>query len=892
MKDPQPTPVRRLDYAPPSHLVDTVDLVFELAEAHTLVTARLGCRRNPEAREPAEALRLDGELLELLEIELDGKPLGPNAYTLTKDYLEISGPLPEQFELQTRVRIKPQENTAFSGLYRSSSTFCTQCEAQGFRRITYMLDRPDVMSRYTTQIIADATRYPVLLSNGNRVASEALEDGRHSVRWEDPFPKPTYLFALVGGDLRAHAASFTTRSGREVRLEIWVEPHEIDKCDHALQSLANAMRWDEEVFGLEYDLDIYMILAVHDFNMGAMENKGLNIFNSKYVLAALETATDDDYEGVEAVVGHEYFHNWTGNRVTCRDWFQLTLKEGLTVFRDQQFTADMTSAAVKRIDDVRGLRIVQFAEDRGPMAHPIRPDAYVEMNNFYTSTVYNKGAEVIRMYHTLLGAEGFRRGMDLYFERHDGQAVTCDDFRAAMADANQADLEQFERWYVQAGTPQLHALGTWADGRYTLTLTQSGPPSLGEQSYLVRHMPVSVGLLGPDGNDLPLRLEGEDQAAAVSGTRVLELRESEQQFVFVDLPAKPVVSVLRGFSAPVELHIERSREELAFLMANDSDAFNRWDAGQRFATDTLLAMVGAIEAGAAAVLDPLFVDSWGAIAADDALDGSLKALALDLPDERVLGQAMSVVAVDAIHHARAQAMASLGRAHHDLLLAAHQSNVGQAYDASRESIARRRLANTALAFLCASDPKQGGSLARQQFDSADNMTDRQAALACLVELPGEARDHGVLAFHEQWRSDPLVLDKWFAVQARAGVADTLERVLALRDHADFDRRNPNRARALLGTFAQRNQAHFHAADGRGYRLLADEVIAIDQLNPQVAARLVSAFNSWRRFDSERQALLREQLERIAASPTLSKDVGEIVGRALAVSHSGDIDLPG
>ena len=446
MKDPLPTPVRRSDYAPPSHWIDTVDLRFELGEEHTEVVGRLGVRRNAETTSASGGLRLHGEQLELLEVKVDGQTRGPEHYTVGEDYLELSAPLPETFVVETRVRIQPQNNTAFSGLYRSSGTFCTQCEAEGFRRITYMLDRPDVMSRYSTEIVADAERYPVLLSNGNRVAEETLADGRRRVRWEDPFLKPTYLFALVAGDLRAHTGNFTTRSGREVKLEIWVEPHEIEKCEHALVSLQKAMKWDEEVFGLEYDLDIYMIVAVHDFNMGAMENKGLNVFNSKYVLAAPETATDEDYEGVEAVIAHEYFHNWTGNRVTCRDWFQLTLKEGLTVFRDQQFTADMTSAAVKRIDDVRALRIVQFPEDRGPMAHPIRPESYVEMNNFYTSTVYNKGAEVIRMYHSLLGAEGFRRGMDLYFERHDGNAVTCDDFRAAMADANGADLAQFEGW--------------------------------------------------------------------------------------------------------------------------------------------------------------------------------------------------------------------------------------------------------------------------------------------------------------------------------------------------------------------------------------------------------------------------------------------------------------
>ncbi len=897
MKDPQPTPVRREDYAPPSHLVDQIHLRFELGEDDTEVSAELSMRRNPAASGTPGPLVLDGEQLELLSLLVDGRGLDEHAgeYSVDAHTLTLSLPLPERFTLTTRVRIKPQENTAFSGLYRSSGTFCTQCEAQGFRRITYMLDRPDVMARYSTEIVADPSRYPVLLSNGNRVASQTLADGRLEVRWEDPFPKPTYLFALVGGDLQAHRGSFTTMSGRDIALEIWVAARELDKCAHALRSLQKSMRWDEQVFGREYDLDIYMILAVHDFNMGAMENKGLNIFNSKYVLAAPETATDDDYQGVESVIAHEYFHNWTGNRVTCRDWFQLTLKEGLTVFRDQQFSADMGSAAVQRIQDVRTLRIAQFPEDRGPMAHPIRPEAYVEMNNFYTATVYNKGAEVIRMYHTLLGADGFRKGMDLYFERHDGQAVTCDDFRAAMADANGAQLDQFERWYGQAGTPLLHAEGHYEPpseanpdgegGRYTLTLRQSGPASLGDEPYRLRHMPISVGLLDTDGRDLPLRLEGEASGSGSSSGRVLELREAEQTFCFVGLPCEPLPSLLRGFSAPVQLHLaipgRDEREVLAFLMAHDSDAFNRWDAGQRFARAVLLDMVAELEAGATATLDPRFVVSWGAVLADPTLDGSLKSLALELPDVRVLGQAMEVVAVDALHRARSMAMATLGAAHGAALLAAHQTNIGQTYDPGAEAVDRRHLANSALAYLAAADPARGERLALAQFGAADNMNDRQAALSCLAELPGPGRDQAFAQFLERWRDDPLVLDKWFAVQAQAGAADTLDRVLALADHPTFERRNPNRARALIGTFGMRNQTHFHAGDGRGYTFLADEVLTIDPINPQVAARLVAAFNQWRRFDAGRQALQRAALERIAAAPSLSRDVAEIVDRALA-----------
>ncbi len=868
MSGTKPTAVLRSAYRAPDYLIDHVDLDFDLGEDETLVEARLAIRRRADAPDPRAPLVLDGEGLELRGIEVDGRPLAASEFRVEDDRLTIDD-VPSRFELRTRVAIHPETNTQLSGLYKSSGNFCTQCEAMGFRRITFFLDRPDVMSRYTVSIEADRERYPVLLSNGNRIAEETLDGGRHRVRWEDPFPKPSYLFALVAGDLRCHEGSFTTRSGREVRLEIWVEPQNVDRCEHALRSLQRAMDWDERRFGLEYDLDVYMIVAVGDFNMGAMENKGLNVFNSKYVLARPETATDADYEAIEGVIAHEYFHNWTGNRVTCRDWFQLTLKEGLTVFRDQQFSADMTSAPVKRIDDVRMLRTAQFPEDAGPMAHPIRPESYISMDNFYTPTVYEKGAEVIRLYHTLLGSDGFRRGMDLYFERHDGQAVTCDDFRAAMADANGADLDQFERWYEQPGTPVLEAEGEYdADARrFALTLRQKAPEAHAREDFLAMHMPVSVGLLGRDGRDLE--------------RRVLELREDEERFEFVDVPEKPVVSLLRGFSAPVQLRMERSREELAFLMGHDEDAFNRWDAGQTLAQDLILELAADHSGGRPLELDPIFVDAARRLLTDEGLDGSLKALALTLPGDKVLAQAMEEVDVEGLHAARRFAIRELASRLEDELRTVYERNRPDGpYRNDRASIDRRRLQNLALRYLAAAGSDEGVTLARAHFDAADNMTDSQAALGALVDHARSEGDEAVEIFYERWKHDPLVVDKWFQTRAMADRDDAVEVVLDLARHPDFTLENPNRARSLIGAFGSGNLFHFHRRDGAGYRFLADQVLALDPMNPQVAARMVSLFNQWRRFDAARRDLMRTELERIAALDGLSKDTGEIVGKAL------------
>jgi aminopeptidase N len=873
--------IHRSGYRVPDYWIDRADLYFDLGEAVTVVVATLSIRRNQEIRGEPVPLVLDGEELELHRVSIDGRVLDPREYHVEDDKLHIAR-VPDRFELETVVSIRPQDNTALSGLYRSSGNFCTQCEATGFRRITWFMDRPDVMARFRTTIAAPRALCPVMLSNGNLTGSGELEGGLHWVRWEDPFPKPAYLFALVAGDLQRRAASFTTRSGREVRLEVWVEEQNADRCDFALASLARAMKWDEETFGLEYDLDMYMIVAVNDFNMGAMENKGLNVFNAKAVLALPQTATDDDYERIESVVAHEYFHNWTGNRVTCRDWFQLTLKEGLTVLRDQLFSADVRSAPVRRIGEVRVLRTSQFPEDSGPMAHPIRPESYISIDNFYTTTVYEKGAEVVRMYRTLLGPLGFRRGMDLYFRRHDGHAVTCDDFRAAMADANGADLTQFERWYTQRGTPLVEARGRHdARGRsYTLTLRQSLERPEAEPEAPPLHIPVAVGLLAPDGRDLPLRLAGE--AAAAGTTRVLELREREQTFVFEGVEHPPVPSLLRGFSAPVRVRMARPRSELAFLMAHDSDPFNRWDAGQTLAAELLLELAREHAAGRPLALDPLFAEAWGRVLADGSLDGSLKALALALPSERILAQEMAVIDPDALHAARRFAQAELARAQRGALLEVLGATRSRGpYASDPASIDRRRLKHCVLAFLSSSGEPDWIARLVEELAHSDNMTDTQSALSLLVQHAVPARDAELERFYARWRRDPLVLDKWFALQAGSSAPDACERVFALAGHPAFTLRNPNRARSLVLEFAAGNQLRFHSGDGRGYAFLADQILALDPLNPQVAARFASAFNPWRRFDAGRQALMRAQLERVAARPGLSKDVHEIVERALA-----------
>ncbi len=874
--------IHRQDYTPPPYLVDTVELRFDLVAEATTVSSRLVIRRNPELAGDAGPLVLAGRRLLLKEVRLDGRPLVPPEYLLDEESLTIPGP-PGAFVLETEVEINPLGNTALEGLYQSSGNFCTQCEAEGFRKITFHPDRPDVLSRYTVTLAADRERYPVLLSNGNLVKEGALDGGRHFAVWEDPFPKPSYLFALVAGDLVRIADGFTTASGREVALHLYVEQRNADKCEHAMRSLKKAMTWDEETFGLEYDLDIYMIVAVDDFNMGAMENKGLNVFNSKYVLARPDTATDADYQGIEGVIGHEYFHNWTGNRVTCRDWFQLSLKEGLTVFRDQEFSADMTSRAVKRIEEVRMLRNGQFPEDAGPMAHPVRPDSYAEINNFYTMTVYNKGAEVIRMVRTLIGAEAFRRGLTLYLERNDGKAATVEDFLSAMAEAGGVDLSRFALWYSQAGTPLLEAEGAWDGeaGSYALTLRQSCPPTPGQPKKRPFHIPLALGLLDRQGNSLPLQLEGEAEPTP-GPTRVLELLREEERFTFVGLSAEPVPSLLRNFSAPVRLRFPYAEADLAFLMARDADPFNRWEAGQQLGSGILLRLVADQQAGRPLVLEPLFVEACRHLLLDGESDPALRALALTLPTETYLAEQMAVVDPEAISVVRRFARRDLGRQLRRELLDVYLGCRGEGpYSIEPQAVGRRSLKNLALFLLSTLGEEESLELCRSQYRRGENMTDVLAALSALSELDHPARAEALEDFYGRWKSDPLVLDKWFSLQATAGRPTVLEEVRTLLGHPAFSLRNPNKVRALLGGFAHGNPAGFHRADGEGYAFIGDQVLALDRINPQVTARLVGAFSRWRRYDPSRQALMRGQLERIAAAEGLSRDVSEVVHKSLA-----------
>ncbi|MFZ6047106.1 aminopeptidase N [Pseudomonas sp. CR3202] len=885
MRTEQPKVIYLKDYQAPDYLIDETNLTFELYEDHTLVHAQLVMRRNPQHGEGLPPLVLDGQQLELLALSMDDRALTAADYQLDDSHLTLQ-PLAKSFTLDSTVRIHPETNTALEGLYKSGKMFCTQCEAEGFRKITYYLDRPDVMSRFTTTVSAEQHRYPVLLSNGNPVASGAEEGGRHWATWEDPFKKPAYLFALVAGDLWCVEDSFTTMTQRDVALRIYVEPENIDKVQHAMDSLKKSMRWDEEVYGREYDLDIFMIVAVNDFNMGAMENKGLNIFNSSCVLAKAETATDAAHQRVEAVVAHEYFHNWSGNRVTCRDWFQLSLKEGFTVFRDSEFSADMNSRTVKRVEDVAFLRTNQFAEDAGPMAHPVRPDSFIEISNFYTLTVYEKGSEVVRMIHTLLGAEGFRKGTDLYFERHDGQAVTCDDFVKAMEDANGVDLSQFKRWYSQGGTPRLAVEESYdaAAKTYSLTFLQSCPPTPGQKDKQPFVIPVELGLLDAQGRELPLRLSGE--AAAQGGSRVLALTEAEQTFTFVDIPERPLPSLLRGFSAPVKLSFPYSRDQLMFLMQHDSDGFNRWEAGQQLSVQVLQELIGQHQRGEPLVLDSRLIAAFRTLLEDESLDQAMVAEMLSLPSEAYLTEISEVADVDAIHAAREFARQTIGESLFQPLLARYQANRTAsretAYVAEAAHIARRTLQNIALSYLMQSGKAEVLEACLEQFNDCDNMTERLSALAVLVNSGFEKEKADALVrFAEYFQDDPLVMDQWFSVQAGCGLPGGLERVQALMQHSAFTLKNPNKVRALIGAFANQNLINFHRADGAGYRFLADHVITLNALNPQIASRQLAPLTRWRKYDAARQALMKAELERILASGELSSDVFEVVSKSLA-----------
>ncbi len=875
MKTEQRVPIQLSDYQVPPFLISTVNLDISIYADGAVVKSKLECVRNP-AGDAGLPLVLDGQELETLSLHLDGRLLLAGEYVMDADTLTITN-LPDAFVLEIAVRNQPDSNTQLSGLYRSADGYFTQCEAQGFRRITWFMDRPDVMSCYTATVRADKAAFPVLLANGNPLTSGDEADGRHYATWVDPFPKPSYLFAAVAAKLDALRDTYRTTSGREVQLAIYVEPGKLDQCPHAMDALKRSMRWDEKTFGLECDLDHYMIVAVGDYNMGAMENKGLNIFNTKFVLARQDTATDNDFLAIDRVVAHEYFHNWTGNRVTCRDWFQLSLKEGLTVFRDQQFGSDEHNRYTSRIQDVRQLRAIQFPEDAGPMAHPVRPTSYLEINNFYTPTVYDKGAEVVRMIHTLIGVDAFRRGMDTYFSRHDGQAVTCDDFVAAMADASGFNFAPFMRWYSQAGTPHVRVVGVHDATKqtYTLTMTQSCAPSAGQpnkSSYLI---PITVALFDPDG-----------QAVLQNGkaVQVLLLTQPVQDFVFANVAKAPVPSLLRDFSAPVILDYEYSDSDLLHLLAHDSDAFNRWEAGQRLFGRLILAAANRLTAGdplSSLVWPPQLVLAIRRLLLDTQIDAGYKAELLMLPSESTLAEQMAIVDAENLYLARCafgQFLAtSLTREFAQLY---HALAPTQAYRPDTAGVGQRRLRNLCLSILNELDEAEYHTLAQQQFNQADNMTDQFAALVVLANAPGDAGRVALAAFYERWQAEALVVDKWLAVQSGSRLPNTLAEVERLAQGEIFDIRNPNKVYALIRNFGA-NHRHFHAADGSGYRFMAKHIAILDPINPQVASRLARSFDRWKRFDAEHQAHARAALESVLQVPGLSSGVFEIVDKSLA-----------
>ena len=879
MRTNQPQTIYLSEYKVPAYLVDHVDLRFELFEDGARVHSTLSVRRNPESAEAGAPLFLHGDSLKLESVALNGSALASGDFEDRGDALIVPS-VPEQFELAVVTWIEPQNNTRLEGLYKSSGMFCTQCEAEGFRCITFYPDRPDVMARFRTRIEADKAAYPVLLSNGNPVEQGELENGRHFVTWEDPFPKPAYLFALVAGDLVEKKDIFTTCSGRNIDLRMYVEPRNAQKCDFAMDALKRSMRWDEEVYGREYDLDIFMIVAVDDFNMGAMENKGLNIFNSSCVLASQDTATDATFQRIEAIVAHEYFHNWSGNRVTCRDWFQLSLKEGFTVFRDSQFSADMGSPTVKRIEDVTLLRTAQFAEDAGPMAHPVRPASYMEISNFYTLTIYEKGAEVVRMIHNLLGDELFRKGSDLYFERHDGQAVTTDDFVKAMEDASGRDLSQFRLWYEQAGTPVVSVEDDYdaSKGIYSLTIRQDIPDTPGQTNKKPQHIPFAIGLLDSEGRPLPLNAGANEQDGPLE--RVLELTESEHRFEFHGLAERPVPSLLRDFSAPVRVQYPWSREQLLFLMSHDPDGFNRWDAGQRLAVDVIQSLVGAPEQ---AEVEPRLADAYRKLLNDASMDQALVAKMLLLPSEAYLVELAEQADVPAIHAARERVLKHLAQELKDDLLACYQHNREQGdYQLGPDAIARRSLCNTALGWLMSIDDERARELALEQFRSADNMTDRLGALRALVNSGFAAdREQALENFYQRFSDDPQVVELWFSVQASSAQAGQLPHILKLLEHPAFDWKNPNKVRSVVGVFAGQNLAAFHNPDGSGYQFLAGQVCRLDDSNPQIASRLVTPLTRWRKFAPAYSSQMKAALEGIRDKDNLSRDLYEVVHKSLA-----------
>ena len=864
MRTETPVEIRREDYTPPSYGISSVNLEFDLTPTGTEVIAKL--RFQPWKNESVgQQLRLDGEDLNLLEIAVDDDQLPESDYMVDSEGLTLLSPPTHDFTLSTRVAISPQENTRLEGLYLSNGIYCTQCEAEGFRRITYFLDRPDVMASYEVEIRAPKAEAPVLLSNGDLIASGDLSDGRHFARWRDPHKKPSYLFALVAGDLGKTSDTFTTKSGKPVDLAIWTEHDQIDKTDYAMDALKRSMAWEEEIYGLEYDLNQFNIVAISDFNMGAMENKSLNIFNAKYILANPLTATDNDYSFIESVVAHEYFHNWTGNRVTCRDWFQLSLKEGLTVFRDQQFSADMRSEPVQRIQDVRQLRARQFPEDAGPLAHPIRPDSYIEINNFYTATVYEKGAEVIRMLSRLIGWEDFRKGIDLYFERHDGTAATCDDFIDAMADASGKNLSLFRRWYSQSGTPTLHVTKNFQDGIFELTIHQKIPPTPGQSKKEPMEMPIEVGLIGPDGKDIV--------------SKVLILSQEKQSWTFEGLKTTPIISINRSFTSPVKIDDRETDSDRSFRMAHDQDAFNRWEAGQAFAQDILIKMVEELEANRAPQIPSDFLAAWEQILKDPNIDPAFRSLLMTLPSVENVAEAMTIANFDAIFSARQTLRNTLALAN-SKRLEVIWNDMQDSGDFNPSAIAagKRALSGTVLAYL--SRLPNGDSRALEATSNATNMTDKIAALSALNDMPGRARDIALQNFREDYDGQTHVLDKWFSLVATAPIPSALSDIRQAMRDPTFTLSNPNKARALIGGFVAANPTEFHREDGSGYAFHAEMTVTLDQINPQTAARMLAPLGRWRRMDEGRQSKMRNALEEIASTQGVSRDVFEIATKAL------------
>lgn len=903
MKDATPKAIYLKDYLPPSHLIVTTDLEVELggavgkgaADAVTTVTSILSIEKNSDPKaENNQHLFLNGGNLSLVSVSVDDRLLDASEYEANDSGLLLHS-VPDQFTLKTVVHIKPQDNTSLEGLYRSQSMYCTQCEAEGFRNITYFLDRPDVMSEFTTKIIADKKQFPVLLANGNAIAEGDLPNGKHWRQWHDPFKKPCYLFAMVAGNLSKIDDSFTTQSGREVTLQIFVEPKDLDKCDHAMTSLKNSMKWDEEVYGREYDLDIFMIVAVDDFNMGAMENKGLNIFNTACVLAKPEVTTDAAFQRVEAVVAHEYFHNWSGNRVTCRDWFQLSLKEGFTVFRDSQFSSDMGSPTVKRVEDVSILRTLQFAEDAGPMSHPVQPSSFIEISNFYTLTIYEKGAEVVRMIYNLLGPELFRKGSDLYFERHDGQAVTIKEFTDAMEAVSGRDLTQFKHWYTQSGTPVVTVTDDYNSDTqtYELTVKQSCPstpnqPSAEKQPY---HIPLAMGLIGSQGEmSVTLETDNSNNQSETANHFVLELTQPEQTFVFSNVTEKPVPSLFRHFSAPVRVRYDYSRKDLLQLIRLEEDGFSRWDACQRLGVSLINDMQNE-KSMSQSTTDPAFIDALKSVLADETLDPAMVALMLTLPSEAYLSELSELVDIDGIHQAREKMRFDIATALADLFFSVYNRvNTQEPYKASAEQIAKRSLKNTALQYLAllnSDDSDKATELAIAQYQSATNMTDTLGALRAIITSRHQrAVDYAETAladFYDRFKDEPLAIDQWLILQATATQTESgssLKKVKALMEHPCFSIKNPNKVRSLIGAFCNNNLVAFHAMDGSGYQFLGEQVRHLNAINPQMASRLVTPLTRWKKFNAERQALMKKELELIKTEPNLSKDVFEVVSKSL------------